>query len=172
MANHSTAIANEFIRRAKKDGKQLTHMQLQKLVYIAHGWSLAVTGSPLTEDSPEAWDYGPVYPELWEALKMYGSAPVTRPIQYMDFGRGLFRDNPKDEVVAQLTTDENTLIDRVYELYSDFRAFQLSAMTHEQDTPWHKLYVEEKTKGGVIKNDNIKSHFIEIAAERQTATAT
>jgi uncharacterized phage-associated protein len=48
------AIANEFILRAEHAGKQLTHMQLQKLVYLAHGWGLAVTGDPLIEDEFEA----------------------------------------------------------------------------------------------------------------------
>ncbi|RCG79240.1 putative phage protein [Enterobacter hormaechei] len=34
-------IVNEFIERAKKKGTDLTHMQAQKLLYIAHGYSLA-----------------------------------------------------------------------------------------------------------------------------------
>ncbi len=62
MPNHDArAVANEFIKLAKKHGKKpLTHMQLQKLVYIAHGWSFALgeEEAPLIADTVEAWDWG------------------------------------------------------------------------------------------------------------------
>jgi uncharacterized phage-associated protein len=66
-------------------------MQLQKLVYIAHGWNLAINGTPLTSDIPAAWDYGPVYRDLFEALRAYGSNPVTQEIRAGDFGPGVCR---------------------------------------------------------------------------------
>ena len=81
MAAWSAEIANEFIRRAAAEGRALTQMQLQKLVYIAHGWNLAINGDKLTSDDPQAWDYGPVYRDLWNALRSYGRAPVTREIR-------------------------------------------------------------------------------------------
>lgn len=90
MADWSPAIANEFIRRARADGRSLTQMQLQKLVYIAHGWNLAVNGRPLTVDAPKAGDFGPVYTELWGALRHYGGDPVTRDIRNCDYAFGFF----------------------------------------------------------------------------------
>ena len=81
MADWSPVIANEFIRRAASEGKSFTQMQLQKLVYIANGWNLAISGVPLTQDEPQAWDYGPVYPYLWKALRSYGREGVKRPIR-------------------------------------------------------------------------------------------
>ena len=45
MSYSASAIANEILARATGAGVSLTSMQLIKLVYIAHGWSLAVYGS-------------------------------------------------------------------------------------------------------------------------------
>lgn len=54
MPAASPAIANQFIPLALHDGRPLTNMHLQKLVFIAHGWNLAIRNLPLTEDDPEA----------------------------------------------------------------------------------------------------------------------
>lgn len=162
----STKIANEFIKRAMINNKPLTQMQLQKLVYIAHGWYLAIHDTALTSDSTQAWDYGPVYPLLWEALKNYGSRPVKKRIKVGDTIAGCFMDNADEEVVANLTIEQSIFIDEIYKKYAKFDAFQLSAMTHKQDTPWYKKYVKEGNIKGIIDNLSIKTHFTEIAQNK------
>jgi uncharacterized phage-associated protein len=76
----STEIANEFIRMGASSGETFTQMHLQELVYIAHGWCLALTGEPLTGDRPEARQYGPEYRRISEALVKCGTRPVTTKI--------------------------------------------------------------------------------------------
>lgn len=168
---HSRSIANEFLRRASRDGKHLTQMQLQKLVYIAHGWNLAINGHPLTDDSLQAWDYGPVYPELWESLRSYGKEPVSRPIMTSDLpAYGFCDDEEVLEITDPLNKNEEEVIDRVYEVYGGFRAFKLSALTHEPGTPWHRVFVKDNNKRGPIEDELIKAHFIELARQRRQSS--
>lgn len=169
MTVHSTAVANRFLQLANSKGIPLTQMQLQKLVYIAHGWSLAILGRPLTSDAPHAWDYGPVYPDLWGALKGYGRAPVSRPIRVRDRDFGVFAPNPDDAVIGDFDSDVEELMSVVFDNYGHFHAFQLSALTHEPGTPWHQVYVGNRQIRGLIENQKIRDHFVEIARERAAA---
>jgi uncharacterized phage-associated protein len=74
MPAWSPQIANEVIRLASADGRAFDQMKLQELVYIAHGWCLAITGEPLTGDRPEALKHGPEYRRLADALAGCGKS--------------------------------------------------------------------------------------------------
>lgn len=165
MTAWSAEIANEFIRRAAADERPLTQMQLQKLVYIAHGWNLAVNGEPLTHDAPQAWDYGPVYRDLWQALREFGRAAIPREIKTKEYMPGSFdTENADVPARAKLSQREIDVIDRVYQNYSGFHAFQLSALTHQEGTPWTQVYAGGNGKFDSIDADLIRDHFIGIAA--------
>jgi uncharacterized phage-associated protein len=159
MAHSSLAIANEFIRRA--EGRPLTHMQVQKLVYLAHGWSLGALGQPLIDDDVEAWAFGPVVRKLYDALRDYGRGPITRPIRWGDDTPFLSDDG--EEAVEPLSDDEQTVIDVIWEKYGHFPAFKLSAMTHEPDTPWFNAY--EPGRNGAISDEAIREYFHERFAQ-------
>ncbi len=163
------AIANEFLKRSRAEGRSLTNMQLQKLPYIAHGWCLALAGDELVGEVPTAFPYGPVYLSLYDALRRYGSGAVGDFIHENDGTAtesfGLVRG---DVVNANLTDSEVKLVDAVWNAYKQFHAFQLSAMTHQDDSPWT---VVTKRDGAYapIPNDVIKTHFVELAARRRAA---
>ena len=42
MTYSAKAIANEFLNFAKQDNIEISQMKLQKLVYISHGFCLAL----------------------------------------------------------------------------------------------------------------------------------
>jgi uncharacterized phage-associated protein len=169
MTAWSAEIANEFIRRAAAEKRALTQMQLQKLVYIAHGWNLAINGESLTHDDPQAWDYGPVYRDLWEALRTYGRTPVTREIRNGEYLVGAFDEERLDAPArAELSADERAIVDRVYHAYGRFHAFKLSALTHEPDTPWTEVYADGGGRFQEIAPDKIRQYFLDLAA-RQAA---
>ncbi|WP_416366578.1 Panacea domain-containing protein [Sphingomonas aurantiaca] len=87
----------------KTGGDGLTQMQLQKLVFFAHGWTLAETGYALTEDDPEAWVYGPVYRDLYDHTKYFGSGPIGRKITPDDDEAArFFFTNHQDEKLTRL----------------------------------------------------------------------
>ena len=173
MPYNAKAVANEFLDLARAQGKQLTPMQLQKLVYFAHGWFLAITGEGLLDERIEAWQWGPVVPSLYNEFKRFGSDPITEPA-------GEFRYRSPKMVFEPYrlvgdTDQDNTarkVIRRIWEIYGKYSASQLSSMTHEPESPWTKTEGKE-IRGTDISNELIKGYFQRLATshDREPARA-
>lgn len=144
----SLAVANAFIALGAKDGRYFTPMQLLKLTYIAHGWMLGFFDKPLTDDDVEAWKYGPVIPNLYQAIKHYGNQAVMQPI-------AMFGDE-----ISELSEQQNKIILFVYQRYSHFTGIQLSNLTHQVGTPW-SLFFNESTWGRRIPTATIARYYKE-----------
>lgn len=71
MAYKATEIAWKILKEAKKKGVELSNLQLQKLVYIAHGYYMALYNKPLSEENFITWKYGPVSYSVYEEFKSY-----------------------------------------------------------------------------------------------------
>ncbi len=86
MSYPAAAVANELLDLAGRSNRKLTQIDIQKLVYFAHGWHLALTDQDLIPDQIEAWTYGPVVRRLYDALKKFGNSPITEKV--MDWKMG------------------------------------------------------------------------------------
>jgi len=148
--NDSRTIANRFLALAKERGDALTPMQLLKLVYIAHGWMLGLYGRPLIQDRVEAWQYGPVIPVLYNALRGYKGDAVTLPVKA-----------PAGDI---LDDKERDIICQVYDMYGSKSGPALSRLTHAAGTPWERTYVAGEF-GVVIPTDIIEDHYQRLAAK-------
>lgn len=170
--DRSVAVANEFLK--KPGGRSLTQMQLQKLVYFAHGWNLALNDEPLTLDMPEAWAYGPVYQDLYDHTKYFGKAAIGRLITPDDdeavrFFTGSKSDRPAYSAV--LTVRERAIVDHVWRRYGSLGGPKLSNLTHQPGTPWFKTYKGGKGKNEPIENALIKEHYEQIAQKARATAA-
>ena len=71
-------VALYFLNRSDSAGSYaITHLKLQKLVYYAQAWSLAVRGEPIFEEHIEAWTHGPVSPDLYRIYRNNGYNTIT-----------------------------------------------------------------------------------------------
>ncbi|MHC2020467.1 Panacea domain-containing protein [Methylobacterium sp. CM6247] len=128
-------------------------MWLQKMIYIAHGWNLAVNGEPLVAENPEAWDGGPVYRDIWDHIRDHGIDPSTK----------LFTDPVSKEVYeADLSAREKSVVDHVWNKYRKYSGRDLSRMTHMPGTPWTEVYLNEG-RDSAIPNHLIKQHYTNLA---------
>ncbi len=136
-------IANKIISLA--DGNGITHMKLQKLIYLAHENFLKSTGRPLANEDPEVWQFGPVFSTLYHRLKHYRNSPITVPIIA----------EAANEVICQ---DAEKAIIETWEKYKGYTGPALSDLTHRTGTPWRIL--AEKYKYSVPFGLTIPSSLI------------
>ena len=62
-------IASKFIQLGIDQGRPITPMKLQKMLYLAHGIHLAAYDRPLLKEPIEAWSYGPIIPDVYQNFK-------------------------------------------------------------------------------------------------------
>ncbi|NJL22264.1 MAG: SocA family protein [Leptolyngbyaceae cyanobacterium SM1_3_5] len=115
-------VANYFIWLANSTGSFVSNLKLQKLVYYAQAWHLALYGEPLFQEDFEAWVHGPVIPNLYHEYKGFGWKPIQKDVE---------KKYIKD------TFDESTLafLEEVAEAYFSYDAYALERMTHVE-SPW------------------------------------
>jgi uncharacterized phage-associated protein len=143
MPYSALTIAGEFLKIAETNNKKLDPLQLMKLVYLAHGWNLALFDEELVKDPIDAWTYGPVIKSLYQRIKKFGASNITEPID-------------TDE---QITPEEKMLLEKVFEKYGNLSGIQLSSLTHETDSPWAKTWDNGHGKSMTISNNEIKEYF-------------
>ena len=163
------AVANHFLDLAWREGTTLNPMQIQKLVYIAHGWHLAIVEKPLIHESVEAWTYGPVIPDLYHEFKQWGNEGIQEYAAEIRISsspgapRQFREDVPSIEGECPDPTEVKAILERVWEVYKRFTAVQLSNMTHQEGTPWDVARKNNVGKRSVSIDDSlIYEHFREL----------
>jgi uncharacterized phage-associated protein len=155
------AVANRLLELARERQLVIDPMKVQKLIYYAHGWHLALTGKPLLDRSVEAWQYGPVLPDVYRAFQRFGAQPITEPARHfmIEGGRlGLERytmpaSDPDREYADRI-------LRRILEQYGGYSAIELSMMTHAAGTPWAQAWSENPGKRYIpIPDDEIAAYF-------------
>lgn len=116
------AIADYFILKVDPAaGDDITPLKLQKLLYYAQAWHLAMQGRPLFANRLEAWLHGPVCREIYDRFRYLSRNPIPASTAAFDFGG------------VDAATRE--FLDEVWDVYAQYSAAKLEQMTH-QETPW------------------------------------
>lgn len=113
-------VADWFLARVDEEGGELTHLKLQKLLYYAQAWSLALLDRPIFSEDFEAWAHGPVLQSIWRDYRTFGWEPLPVPEEYDEFD-----------------DDTEELLEAVLGAYGEYSGKLLEKMTH-RETPWLK----------------------------------
>lgn len=111
-------VADWFIHFAHEVGDPITNLRLQKLMYYAQAWYIALYGERLIPDAFEAWVHGPVCPAVWERFSGCRWSPISEGM-------------PK----PPLSEDIESHLHEVMDVYGGLLTWDLERMAHSED-PW------------------------------------
>ena len=122
-------------------GWTLANLQIQKMLYLAQmGYMAENNGTPLVAAHFEAWDNGPIIPDLYHKLKAFGASPVRD----VFLGARKFRDGDP----------RSRLLESIYDSLNLLRPATLIELTQWEQGAWAKNYFPG-VKGIKIPNDDI-----------------
>jgi uncharacterized phage-associated protein len=142
-------IGDYFVWLANQTGSFISNLKLQKLVYYAQAWHLALHHTPLFQEDFEAWVHGPVIPELYQKYKGFGWKPIL------------------EDANPNLPVNVSEFLSEVAEEYFACDTYELEQMTHIE-APWNhargNLPLDRPSKA-VIQKEWMKEYYKSRAKE-------
>jgi uncharacterized phage-associated protein len=155
MRYPALAIANYFYYRSRAEGFDIDPLKMQKLLYFANGWHLAVYGKPLIREPIRAWQYGPVIESVYHAFKGYGARSISEPFDPENF------EIPPDDF------ETREFLNRVWANYGGYTGVELSNLSHDPDGPWAEAMNSSRFGSPRISDASMRDYFIRIAEEAE-----
>ncbi|HEY8123957.1 MAG TPA: type II toxin-antitoxin system antitoxin SocA domain-containing protein [Methylocystis sp.] len=164
----AAAAANEFLDLAWSESgiPPVDQMKLQKLLFYAHAWHLALKGTPLFEEDFEAWPWGPVVRDVYYETMPYGRAPITAHVTKLVQGHS--SDKELEFVfVSPRVDDEETkkFIKSVWDAHKNYSGVQLSNATHATGEPW--TVIKDKYNNNLCSKPTIPNDLIEAVFKKK-----
>ncbi|WP_208937066.1 Panacea domain-containing protein [[Haemophilus] ducreyi] len=138
---------------SEENGDLISNLKIQKLVYYAQGFSLAINNKPLFSEKIQAWTHGPVTPELYNKYKQYGNGALPTTDLDIDFDK--------------FSNEEKDLLNDINDVYGQFSAWKLrnnklSKFTWQElrNSPRHGCGTE-KIEHKAIKGCSVPDFIIE-----------
>lgn len=105
----------------------ITNLILNNLVYLTQVEALRATGNPIFSDRIEAWDCGPVEPEVYAACHKFG-----------------FERVPTPKEAAAVDGRMAAIVDATVKKYGRLNAFDLMELSHREGSAWRTIYKHGK----------------------------
>jgi uncharacterized phage-associated protein len=140
----ASSISDFFIASLHECGDPLSNLKLQKLLYYAQAWHLAIFDAPLFAEDIEAWVHGPVVVSEYRRFKGWAWQPIM--------------DNP---AIPTLDDATKAHLQEVLEAYGSKNAYELEQLTHSE-APWkiaRKGISEDEPSNEVISYEEMKKFY-------------
>jgi uncharacterized phage-associated protein len=151
MSYAPALVANAFVYRGKQSGRNFVHLEVQKLVFFIHAWTLTLLGQSVVSERPEAWEYGPLFSSLYYRLKEFEANAIEMLPEFQ----------PETCEFAPLIPSQEDqrfwfYVDQILGRYGKLSRYQLSALAHDPGGPWEET---RNAKITVIRDEVIRKHF-------------
>ena len=131
-------LSKYIVKKCIDDGHPISNLQLQKILFYIQKEFLIKGGLAFSDDI-EAWQFGPVVPNVYYHYCGYGAMPITV---------------AKDSI--RISENDAKVINPIVEVKRVLDPWDMVAETHKPDGAWAKVYDGGKGNHQVIPPELIK----------------
>lgn len=118
----SRTVALYIVAWANENKVTINLTKTQKLLYVAYGANMVFKGNRLCDEHPQAWPYGPVFPQTRNKLLKMDLSTIT-------FQESALSSLDKDDYLE-------SLMKFVFKGFGYMTAGQLTAWSHRPGSAW------------------------------------
>jgi uncharacterized phage-associated protein len=154
MAYDVRGIANFVLDLAEQEGRDVSNLVINKVVFFLHAEYLVQYGRPLVSAKVEAWDFGPVFRELYKEFKEFDKRPIKKRAERLNPETG-----NRELCAYSLPDDERDFLSSLARKYVRLRPGALVALSHEKGGPWDQVWNHDTATNASmsITNELIKA---------------
>lgn len=167
VKNHTYSVwdvSHYIIRYSNERDYGVSNLKLQKLLYFVQAFFLINDHLPCFAEQIEAWDFGPVVPEIFEEYERYGGLDIPAITYHVRFAENLWDSERIYYDNSVITDKDKEMIRAVVDEFASFSATELVKLTLLQD-PWINAYASACKME--IKPDAIKEYFSDDAMKAE-----
>lgn len=142
----ATTVANTILYKAFQEGKDITPLQLQKILYFISSHYAKISNKRVINEDFETWTYGPVLPSVYQEFKVYGANPI----------KSYAQDSKGKSTIVNLQDNKTfeSVLNAVYGVTVGKPGVFLSQITHKDGSAWS---LADKTKSPTLNWQDIKN---------------
>lgn len=134
----ATKLSRYVVGKCARDGKPVSNLQLQKMLYFLQSvYCRATNGSLLFADEFEAWPYGPVIASVYREFSRYGGDVI---------------DEYRDVISPGFDGGVKNFLDAGIEELRGKSPWELVRTSHAPGSPWAQVYRDGEGYKGAISN--------------------
>lgn len=146
MSHDVRAIANFVLDLADIHGWPVTNLSINKIVYFLHSSYLVKFGTPLVTAKIEAWEYGPVFRELYREFKKFGDKRIASRANRLNPVSGEL-----EICSCRLPREDLAFLESEALKYLPLSGAALVTMSHVRGGPWDQVWNHESSVNAAMR---------------------
>lgn len=141
MLYNASDVAKYVLKKCTDNNSPISNLQLQKILYFLQKEFLITTGYPLFYDEIEAWQFGPVVPNVYYEYCSYGANPIAKIL---------------DSYASLISAEARKTADPIIEAKQKKYPWDLVEEAHKPGGAWAYIYANGSGNHRVIPIDLIR----------------
>lgn len=155
MVNYEE-LADYIIMKCNKDGKEISNLKLQKMIFYCQAYHIAKYKERLIDCNFEAWKHGAVLPALYHDYCSYGYSNIN-----------IFNLEKYNEIIKNFGEYLIGFLDKIIDKFSSMSADAIRTLNHNEE-PWKRAregYLPSENCNKIIDEELMNKYYSQLLYE-------